>query len=107
VFLFTITEFSVRTGKPVQVLYQRRTGHESESESELWVNTSGGTIIASRGESATSLQSVAGVQTPKAFTPFPRPPSACSAVASAISPPGNAATAGGRWIRATLSWNPG
>ena len=71
VFFFTLTEFSVRTGKPVQVLYRRRTGHENESESELWVNTSGGTIIASRGESATSLQSVAGVQTPKAFTPFP------------------------------------
>ncbi len=64
VFGFTITEFSVRTGKPVQVLYQRRTGTEAASTSVWWVNTSGTAMIVGRG-------SVVGVQTPTTFTPLP------------------------------------
>jgi hypothetical protein len=64
VFGFTITEFSVRTGKPVQVLYRRRTDTEAASTGVWWVNTSGTAVIASRG-------SVFGVQTPATFTPLP------------------------------------
>ena len=64
VFDFTITEFSVHTGKPVQVLYQRRTDSEADSTGVLWVNTSGTAVIATRG-------SVFGVQTPTTFTPLP------------------------------------
>jgi hypothetical protein len=40
VFGFTITEFSVQTGKPIRVLYQQRTGSEAGSTSVAWVNTS-------------------------------------------------------------------
>ena len=64
VFGFTITEFSVRTGKPIQVLYQRRTGSEAASTGVWWVNNSGTVVIATRG-------SVFGVQTPATFTPLP------------------------------------
>src|SRR5262249_14734767 len=64
VFGFTITEFSVRTGKPVQVLYQRRTDTESASTAVFWVNKSGTAMIAAHG-------SVFGVQTPATFTPLP------------------------------------
>lgn len=64
VFGFTITEFSVRTGKPVQVLYQRRTSSEANSTNVLWVNTSGTAMIAARGN-------VFGVQTTTTFTPLP------------------------------------
>lgn len=63
-FGFTITEFSVRTGKPVQVLYQRRTGHEENSTGVSWVNASGTAAIVSRGL-------VFGVQTATSFTPLP------------------------------------
>ena len=49
VFGFTITDFSVRTGKPVQVLYQRRTGTEAASTAVYWVNTHGTAVIAVRG----------------------------------------------------------
>lgn len=65
VFGFTITEFSVRTGKPVQVLYRRRAGTEAASTGVLWVNNSGTAMIVGRG-------SVFGVQTPTRFTPLPR-----------------------------------
>jgi hypothetical protein len=64
VFGFTITEFSVRTGKPVRVLYQRRTGSEAAAAGVWWVNASGTAVIATRG-------SVFGVQTPATFTPLP------------------------------------
>jgi hypothetical protein len=64
VFGFTITEFSVRTGKPVRVLYQRRTASEAGDTGVWWVNTSGTAVIATRG-------SVFGVQTPATFTPLP------------------------------------
>lgn len=64
VFGFTITEFSVRTGKPVRVLYRRRTGSEAGATGVWWVNTSGTAVIATRG-------SVFGVQTPTTFTPLP------------------------------------
>ena len=64
IFGFTITEFSVRTGKPVQVLYRRRTDTEAASTGVWWVNTSGTAVIATRG-------SVFGVQTPATFTPLP------------------------------------
>jgi hypothetical protein len=65
VFGFTITEFSVRTGKPVRVLYQRRTDTEAASTGVWWVNTSGTAMIVDRG-------AVFGVQTPTTFTPLPR-----------------------------------
>jgi hypothetical protein len=64
VFGFTITDFSVRTGKPVQVLYKRRTGTEAASTAVYWVNTDGTAMIAVRGP-------VFGVQTPTTFTPLP------------------------------------
>lgn len=64
VFGFTITEFSVRTGKPVQVLYHRRTNSEAAATGVLWVNKSGTAMIAARG-------TVYGVQTPTTFTPLP------------------------------------
>jgi hypothetical protein len=64
VFGFTITEFSVRTGKPVRVLYQRRTASEAGDTGVWWVNASGTAVIATRG-------SVFGVQTPATFTPLP------------------------------------
>jgi hypothetical protein len=64
VFDFTITEFSAHTGKPVQVLYQRRTDSEADSTGVLWVNTTGTAMIAVRGN-------VYGVQTATTFTPFP------------------------------------
>jgi hypothetical protein len=64
VFDFTITEFSVRTGKPVQVLYRRQTDTEAASTGVWWVNTSGTAMIVDRG-------SVFGVQTPTTFTPLP------------------------------------
>src|SRR5262249_32811327 len=64
VFGFTITEFSVRTGKPIRVLYQRRTGSEADSTAVWWVNTHGTAMIAVRGP-------VFGVQTPATFTPLP------------------------------------
>jgi hypothetical protein len=62
--VFTITEFSVRTGKPVQVLYRRRTAGDSGATGVSWVNTSGTAVIANQG-------SVFGVQTPTTFTPLP------------------------------------
>jgi hypothetical protein len=65
VFGFTITEFSVRTGKPVQVLYQRRSRSEAASTGVFWVNKSGTAMIAVRGNAY-------GVQTPTTFTPLPR-----------------------------------
>ncbi len=64
VFGFTITEFSVRTGKRIRVLYQRRTGTEAGDTAVYWVNTHGTAMIAVRG-------SVFGVQTPTTFTPLP------------------------------------
>jgi len=64
VFGFTITDFSVRTGKPGQVLYQRRSGTEAASTAVYWVDAHGGAMIAVRGP-------VFGVQTPTTFTPLP------------------------------------
>jgi hypothetical protein len=64
VFGFTITEFSVRTGKPIRVLYRRRTGTEAASTAVYWVNTHGTAMIAVRGPAF-------GVQTPASFTPLP------------------------------------
>jgi hypothetical protein len=65
VFGFTITEFSVRTGKVVRVLYQRRTDSQAASAGVFWVNKSGTAMIASRGI-------VLGVQTLTRFTPLPQ-----------------------------------
>jgi len=64
VFGFTITEFSVRTGKVIRVLYQKRTDTEAASTAVYWVNKSGTAMIAVRG-------SVFGVQTLTTFTPLP------------------------------------
>jgi hypothetical protein len=64
VFGFTITDFSVRTGKPIQVLYKRRTGTEAASTAVYWVDAHGAAMIAIRGP-------VFGVQTPTTFTPLP------------------------------------
>jgi hypothetical protein len=64
VFGFTLTEFSVSTGKPTRVLYQRRTDTEAAATGVVWVNTSGTAMIAVRG-------SVYGVQSAATFTPFP------------------------------------
>jgi hypothetical protein len=64
VFGFTITDFSVRTGKPTQVLYKKRTGTEAASTAVYWVNTHGTAMITVRGP-------VFGVQTPTTFTPLP------------------------------------
>ena len=63
-FGFTITDFSVRTGKPIQVLYQKRTGTEAASTAVYWVDTHGTAMITVRGP-------VFGVQTPTAFSPLP------------------------------------
>jgi len=64
VFGFTITEFSVHTGKPTRVLYHRRAGTEGASTAVYWVNTHGTAMIAVRGP-------VFGVQTQTTFTPLP------------------------------------
>jgi hypothetical protein len=64
VFGFTITEFSVRTGKVVRVLYRKRTAFENAATAVYWVNRSGTAMIAVRG-------SVFGVQTLTTFTPLP------------------------------------
>ena len=64
VFGFTITEFSVRTGKVVRVLYRKRTAFEDAATAVYWVNRSGTAMIAVRG-------SVFGVQTLTTFTPLP------------------------------------
>jgi len=64
VFGFSITEFSVRTGKLIRVLYQKRSGTEAASTAVYWVNTHGTAMIAVRGP-------VFGVQTPTTFTPLP------------------------------------
>jgi hypothetical protein len=64
VFGFTITDFSVRTGKPVQILYKRRSGTEAASTAVYWVGAHGAAMIVVRGP-------VFGVQTSTAFTPLP------------------------------------
>jgi hypothetical protein len=64
VFGFTITEFSVRTGKPVRVLYQVRSKSEAADAGVLWVNKTGAAMIATRG-------TVYGIQTPTTFTRLP------------------------------------
>jgi hypothetical protein len=64
VFGFTITEFSVRTGQPTRVLYQRRASSELADTNVYWVNTHGTAMIAVRGPAF-------GVQTPATFTPLP------------------------------------
>ena len=64
VFGFSITEFSVRTGKLIRVLYQKRSGTEGASTAVYWVNTHGTAMITVRGP-------VFGVQTPTTFSPLP------------------------------------
>ena len=64
VFGFTITEFSVHTGKPIRVLYQKRTDTEAADTAVSWVNTHGTAMIAVRG-------SVFGIQTLTTFTLLP------------------------------------
>ena len=64
VFGFSITEFSVRTGKLIRVLYQKRSGTEAASTAVYWVNTHGTAMITVRGPAF-------GVQTPTTFTPLP------------------------------------
>ena len=64
VFGFSITEFSVRTGKLMRVLYQKRSGTEAASTAVYWVNTHGTAMITVRGPAF-------GVQTPTTFTPLP------------------------------------
>ena len=75
VFAFMITEFWVRTGKPVQVLYRVRTGHEADSPAVLWVNNTGTAMIAVRprpGQRPNVAGTVFGVQTAHGqFTPLP------------------------------------
>ena len=74
VFDFMITELSVHTGKPVQVLYQRRTAYEADSPAVLWVNTTGTAMIAYRtgpDQSSHVRGAVLGVQTRTTFTPLP------------------------------------
>ena len=70
VFGFTITEFAVRTGQPVRVVYQRRTDTEAGSTAVLWVNNTGSAMIAIR-PSPGDRGAVLGVQTPAKFTPLP------------------------------------
>jgi len=75
VFDFMITELSVRTGKPVQVLYRVRTGYEANSTGVYWVNNTGTAMIAVRpppGQSPNVPRTVFGVQTAQGqFTPLP------------------------------------
>ncbi len=71
---FTLTEFSVRTGKPVQVLYQRRAGSDADAPAVFWVNNSGTAMIVVRalpGQSSHVGGTVFGIQTPATFTPLP------------------------------------
>ena len=71
---FTITEFSVRTGKPVQVLHRQRADSDADSPAVHWVNNSGTAMIAVRtlpGQNSPVGESVYGVQTPTTFTPLP------------------------------------
>ena len=74
VFGFMITELSVRTGQPVQVLYRRHSSFEDDSPAVMWVNNSGAAMIAFRprpGQSPGVGGTVLGVQTPTTFTPLP------------------------------------
>jgi hypothetical protein len=74
VFDFMISELSVHTGKPVQVLYQRRTGFEDDSPGVFWVNNTGTAMIVARplpGQSPHVGGTVLGVQTRTTFTPLP------------------------------------
>ena len=71
---FTITEFSVRTGKPVRVLHRQRAASDANSPAVQWVNTSGTAMIAVRtvpGQNSHARGSAYGVQTPTTFTPLP------------------------------------
>jgi hypothetical protein len=73
-FDFMISELSVRTGKPVQMLYRVRTGFEGDSPAVYWVNNTGTAMIAVRpppGQSPKVAGTVFGVQTPTTFTPLP------------------------------------
>jgi hypothetical protein len=72
-FVFTITDFSTQTGKPVRILYQRRSDTDADATAVLWANTSGTAMIAIRprpGQSPSVRGAVLGVQTPTTFTPF-------------------------------------
>jgi hypothetical protein len=71
---FMIAELSVHTGKPVQVLYQRRADSDADSPGVLWVNNTGTAMIAERtspGQGPQVRGIVLGVQTPTKFTPLP------------------------------------
>jgi hypothetical protein len=68
----SITEFSVRTGKPVDLLAQQQLRYDNGAD-VLWVNSSGSVMIVAlpKPSSGGLRESVIGVQTPTAFTPLP------------------------------------
>ncbi len=71
-FNVTISEFSVRTGKLVRVVYRHRSGAEPSAPDVFWVNGSGAVMIASHALPGSGARSaVVGVQTPATFTPLP------------------------------------
>jgi hypothetical protein len=72
-FDVTITEFSVRTGKPVRIPYRQRFRLEPEGPAVLWVNASGTAMIAIHPSPRPNspANAVAGVQTPATFAPLP------------------------------------
>jgi hypothetical protein len=78
ILVFTLTEFSVRTGKPVQVLYRFRTDTDAYDAAVYWVNTSGSAMITARTlpvrhstDRTAYGRTVFGVQTGTTFTPLP------------------------------------
>jgi hypothetical protein len=74
VFDFMISELSVRTGKPVRLLYEQRTGFENNSPGLFWVNSTGTAMIVDRpppGQGPNASGTVFGIQTPATFIPLP------------------------------------
>jgi hypothetical protein len=68
-----ITEFSVRTGLPVQVLHRQQLSYDNGA-AVLWVNKSGTVLIAGRPVArpkSYNRDSVIGVQAPAGFVPLP------------------------------------
>ena len=70
-FNVTISEFSVRTGKRVQVVYGHRSGVEPGNLGVFWVNGPGTVMIASHPLPGPGGGSPVGVQTLTTFTPLP------------------------------------
>jgi hypothetical protein len=68
----TITEFSVRTGKPVRVADRQKFVYDTDL-GIFWVNRDGTAMIAYRpaAKVAPGLDGTVGVLTPRGFTPFP------------------------------------